>query len=158
MNEQRTGWTGWVIFASVLMMIAGALHAFTGLVAVVSKDWIVWTNQGSMYLSFNAWGWTHMAIGALVFLAGVGLLTGNIVARVVAVALASISLIANFLFIPAYPFWALTVMVLDAIVIYAVCAHGGEMKSIYGEESVIDVRAPEPAPRATGTPAGAPLQ
>ena len=141
MNEQRTGWSGWIVFASVLMLIAGALNAFTGLVAVISKDWVVWTNQGSMYMSFNAWGWTHMAIGALVFLAGLGLLTGNLAARILAVVIASASLIVNFLFIPAYPFWALTVMVLDAIIIYAVCAHGREMKSPLTTEEVIDVRA-----------------
>ncbi len=65
-------------------------------------------------------------------LAGLGLFTGNIVARTIAVIVASLSLIANFLFIPAYPVWALTVIALDVLVIYAVMAHGRE---------VIDLRA-----------------
>lgn len=142
MNEQRTGWTGWIVFASVVMMITGALNAFSGLIAVISKNWFVWSNQNNLYMTFTAWGWTHFAIGCLVFFAGIGLLAGNIWARTAAVALASVSLIANFLWLPAYPFWALTVMVLNAIVIYAVCAHGSEMR-ISPEARVIDV---------TGTP------
>ena len=48
-------------------------------------------------------------------LAGLGLFTGNIVARTIAVIVASLSLIANFLFIPAYPVWALTVIALDVL-------------------------------------------
>lgn len=152
MNEGRTGWTGWIVFASVVMMITGALNAFSGMVAVISKNWFVWNNQNDLYMTFTAWGWTHFAIGCLVFLAGIGLLTGNIWARAAAVVLASISLIANFLWLPAYPFWALTVMVLNAIVIYAVCAHGSEMR-LGPEETVIDVTgAPS---RQMAQPAGA---
>ncbi|MFZ4515143.1 MAG: DUF7144 family membrane protein [Acidimicrobiia bacterium] len=162
MNEQRTAWTGWIVFASVLMMITGALNAFSGIVAVVSKNWFVWSNQTNLYMNFTAWGWTHFAIGCLVFLAGLGLLTGNIWARAAAVLFASISLIGNFLWLPSYPFWALTVMVLDALIIYAVCAHGGEMK-VAAPETIIDVTgAPtrpvvQPSPSARNeTRAGVP--
>jgi hypothetical protein len=54
--------------------------------------------------------------------------SGNILARTVAVILASISLLANFFFIPVYPLWALTVIIIDALVIWALTAHGGEMR------------------------------
>jgi hypothetical protein len=48
----------------------------------------------------------------------------------VGVVVASISLIANFLFLPAYPLWAISVMVIDLLVIWALTAHGREMKSV----------------------------
>jgi len=35
--------------------------------------------------------------------------------------------VANFLFIPAYPVWALTVIAIDIFVIYAITAHGREL-------------------------------
>jgi hypothetical protein len=63
-----------------------------------------------------------------VLLSGIGLLSGNILARTVAVIVASLSLIANFFFIPVYPLWALTVIVIDVLVIWAVTAHGREMR------------------------------
>ena len=80
------------------------------------------------YREPSGWvGWIHLIGGIIVFLAGLGLFTGNILARIVAVVVAGMSLIANFLFIPAYPLWALTVITLDVLVIFAILAHGREM-------------------------------
>ena len=60
--------------------------------------------------------------------AGWGLLSGRTWARVVALTLAVISAITNFLFIPYYPFWALLLITLDVFVIWAVAAHGGDLR------------------------------
>jgi hypothetical protein len=56
------------------------------------------------------------------------LFSGNILARTVAVVVAGVSMLVNFLFIPVYPLWALTVITIDALVIWAVTAHGREMR------------------------------
>ena len=61
-------------------------------------------------------------------LSGIGVFSGNILARTVGVIVASLSLITNFFFIPAYPLWALTVITLDVLVIWALTAHGKEMR------------------------------
>ena len=127
--DQRTGWVGWIFFAAVLMILAGILNIVHGLIAVINDEWVVWGNRADLYLDLTEWGWIHIAIGIAVLLAGIGLLTGNVVARAVAVVLASISLVANFLYIPAYPVWALTIIALDVLVIYAVTAHGGELRN-----------------------------
>ena len=42
--------------------------------------------------------------------------------------MAVLSAIANFLWLPYYPFWALTIITLDIFVIWAVAAHGGELR------------------------------
>jgi hypothetical protein len=47
---------------------------------------------------------------------------------VVGIIVAVLSAIANFLWIPYYPFWALTVITLDIFVIWALAAHGRELK------------------------------
>jgi hypothetical protein len=127
--DPRTGWVGWIFFAAVLMILAGILNIVHGLIAVINDEWVVWGNRADLYLDLTEWGWIHIAIGIAVLLAGIGLLTGNVVARAVAVVLASISLVANFLYIPAYPVWALTIIALDVLVIYAVTAHGGELRN-----------------------------
>jgi hypothetical protein len=67
-------------------------------------------------------------IGLLVAFAGWGLLSGRTWARAVAIALAVLSAIANFLFIPYYPFWSLLIITLDVFVIWAVAAHGGDLR------------------------------
>jgi hypothetical protein len=125
--EKRSGWGGWIIFASVIMILAGALNAMHGLVAIFDDEWVVWTNQGDLYLDLTTWGWIHLGIGIAVVLAGFGLFTGNVLARAIAVALAGLSIIANFLYMPAYPVWALTIIAIDVFVIYALTAHGRDL-------------------------------
>ena len=60
--------------------------------------------------------------------AGWGLLSGRTWARMVAIILAVLSAIANFAFIPYYPFWSLLIITLDIFVIWAVAAHGGDLR------------------------------
>jgi hypothetical protein len=126
--DQRTGWTGWITFAAVMMILAGSLNLFYGIVAAVNDEWVVFTNRANVYLDISEWGWVHIIVGAVVLISGIGLFSGNILARTIAVVVASISLIVNFFFIPVYPLWAITVIVIDLLVIWAVTAHGREMR------------------------------
>lgn len=126
-QRETTGWVGWSIFAAVMMFIGGGLNALYGVVALVNDEWVVWTNRSAVYLDLTTWGWVHMVLGALVVLAGVGVLSGNIVGRIVGVVLASLSILANFFFMPVYPLWAITIITVDALVIWALTAHGREL-------------------------------
>ncbi len=128
--DEPTGWTGWIVFAGVMLIIAGSLNALYGLIAVVNDTWVVWTNRGNVYLDVSQWGWVHIILGAIVLLAGIGLFSGNILARIVGVIVAGVSLLVNFFFIPVYPLWALTVITLDVLVIWALTAHGREMRQV----------------------------
>lgn len=91
---------------------------------------MVWANAYALVVDLTGWGWIHLIIGIVVVLAGFGLFTGNILARTIAVIVASASLIANFLWLPAYPIWSLIVITIDVLVLWAVIAHGGEMRSV----------------------------
>jgi hypothetical protein len=128
--DEPTGWTGWIAFAGVMMIIGGALNLFYGIVAAVNDEWVVWTNRGDVYLDVSEWGWVHIILGAIVLLAGIGVFSGNILARTVGVIVASVSLIVNFFYIPVYPLWALIVITLDVLVIWALTAHGGEVRRV----------------------------
>jgi len=127
-ESERTGWTGWIAFAGVMMIISGGLNAFYGLIALVNDEWVVWTNRGSLYLDISQWGWIHLIVGLALLLSGIGVFSGNVLARTVGVIAAALSLIANFVFIPAYPLWAIVVITIDVLVIWALTAHGSEMR------------------------------
>ena len=127
-ETEQSGWTGWITFAGVMMIIAGSLNALYGLIGVVNDEWVVWTNRASVYLDISQWGAVHLIVGLVMLLSGIGVFSGNILARTVGVIVASLSLIANFFFIPAYPLWALTVITIDLLVIWALTAHGKEMR------------------------------
>ncbi len=129
-DEQISGWTGWVVFASIMIIIGGILWLLQGLFAVLNDEWVVRGENASLLLDITGWGWIHMLLGLLTILIGVLLFKGNMFARIVAVLIAGLSLIINFLWIPVVPLWAISIMVIDALVIYAVVAHGKELKSL----------------------------
>jgi hypothetical protein len=59
--------------------------------------------------------------------AGFGLLSNATWARAVAVIVASLALIANFVWMPYYPLWSITLIALNAAVIWAVTMHGRDV-------------------------------
>jgi hypothetical protein len=131
-ETQRSGWTGWIAFAGVMMILGGALHAFYGLVAALNDDWAGFAHVGDVLLGVQAWGWIAVIVGLLVVLCGFGVFSGNILARTVGVILAALSVVTNFAFIPVNPAWAVVVIVIDLLVIWALTAHGAEMRSPRG--------------------------
>jgi hypothetical protein len=129
-DRETTGWGGWISFAGVIMIIAGVLNFIYGLIAAVNDDWVVFGHRANVAIDLTTWGWIHMAVGVVVALAGAFLFTGNILARTVGVLVASASLVANFLWLPVYPIWSLIVITMDVLVIWALIAHGSEMKRV----------------------------
>ena len=129
-SRSPSGWAvGWTYFASMVMILIGVFHAFVGLVGIFDDEFYVATRKYIFQFDATAWGWIHLLVGIAVAVAGLGVLRGNILARIVGITLASLSAIANFLFIPYAPFWALAIIALDIFVIWALAAHGDEMRA-----------------------------
>ena len=127
-SPDPTAWTGWVVFAGMMMILVGSFQAIEGLVAVFDDGFYRVTESGLVVnVDYTVWGWTHLLLGALLVVCGAGVLAGNVVARGVAVVLAVISALANLLFIEAYPFWSILIIVVDVLVIYALIVHGREL-------------------------------
>jgi hypothetical protein len=78
----------------------------------------------------TTWGWIHILVGIVAILAGVGLFSGAVRARTLAVIAAAISIFANFVWMPYYPVWAVVVIVFDFFVIWALTAHGRDVVSV----------------------------
>lgn len=126
---EPSGWAGWVVFAAVMMMVLGTFQAIEGLVALFNKGFYLVKPSGLVVnVNYSVWGWTHLLLGAVAVVAGMGLMVGNIAARAVGVAVALLSAIANLAFMSAYPIWSTMLVALDVIVIYAIIVHGRELK------------------------------
>jgi hypothetical protein len=119
---------GFILFAAIMMIMVGVFQALQGIIAIFENEFYVATRNYLFQFDATTWGWIHLLVGLLVAFAGWGLLSGRTWARVVALTLAVLSAITNFLFIPYYPFWALLLITLDIFVIWAVAAHGGDLR------------------------------
>ena len=128
-GKATSGWAvGFILFAAIMMIMVGLFQALQGLIAIFENEFYVTTRNYIFQFDATTWGWIHLLVGLLVAFAGYGLLSGKTWARVVALTLAVLSAITNFLFIPYYPFWALLLITLDIFVIWAIAAHGGDMR------------------------------
>jgi len=130
-RPEPTGWVGWIVFAATLALIVGVFDVIEGLIALFRDSYYLVAPSGLVVnVNYTTWGWVHIAIGAVLIATSLGLFAGQTWARVVGVAIAVISAIVNFAFIPAYPLWCIAVIAIDVFIIYALTAHGGEMKEV----------------------------
>jgi len=131
-DDAPTAWAGWVAFSGVMLIMLGAFQIIEGLVALFDDGFYLVRSNGLVVdVDYNTWGWIHMTISAVGVLAGLGLLAGNMLARVVGVIIACLSAVVNLAFISAYPVWSAIVITVDLIVIYAIIVHGRELKGYY---------------------------
>ena len=127
-GRETSSWAnGFILFACLMMIMVGIWQALQGLVAIFENEFYVATRNYLFQFDATTWGWIHLILGLLVAFAGYGLVSGRTWARVVAITLAVLSAIANFLFIPYYPFWSLLIIALNVFVIWAIAAHGREV-------------------------------
>ena len=132
---ESTAWTGWVVFAGVMLVTVGIFQVIQGLVALFDDGFYAVRPSGLVVnINYNTWGWTHLIIGAVMIVTGAGLFVGNMAARILGVVAAVLSAIVNLAFISAYPIWSTIIIALDVVVIYAIIVHGGELKNPYRGE------------------------
>ncbi|MGZ4428908.1 MAG: DUF7144 family membrane protein [Nocardioidaceae bacterium] len=130
-TPEPTAWAGWVVFGAMMMILLGAFHGIAGLVALFEKSYyLVGSNGLLVHVNYTAWGWAHIILGLVAVGAGYGLMRGEMWGRIVGVCVAALSALANLAFLAAYPVWGLTMITLDFIVIYAIIAHGKEVKAL----------------------------
>lgn len=126
-HQHSSAAVGLVVTAAVFMILTGVLQAIQGFVALVNDTFYVVGAEYVFEFDVTAWGWIHLVLGIVAACAGVALLQGATWARVLAVAMASVGIIANFMWLPYYPVWSLVLVTLNALVIWAVTAHGRDI-------------------------------
>jgi hypothetical protein len=128
LSETRSGVAvGVTVFAATLMILIGFLHAMQGLVALVNDTFFVAGEKWIFSFDVTTWGWVHLLLGILVAIAGIFVFTGAVWARTIGVLLALLSAVANFMWLPYYPVWALVIIALDVFVIWALTVHGRDI-------------------------------
>lgn len=112
---------GGTTFAGVLLLVDGILAVIKGVSGIASDDVYARINDYTFEFGVTAWGWIHLVLGVILVVVGRGILKGASWARGVGVALAAVSLVANFMWLPYQPVWAVISVAVDTFVIWALC-------------------------------------
>ena len=118
--------SGLALFAGTLMIIGGIFEALSGLAGLFRNELFVVGLRYVYSFDITTWAWIHLIIGILVAVAGAAVLSGQLWGRVIGIGIVTISMIANFLFMPYYPLWSLLIIALDVFVIWALCTYNRE--------------------------------
>ncbi len=121
--------SGWIMFASVMMLLAGMFGVIDGIAALVTDEIYVVTEDGIFLFDFTVWGVIHLTVGIVAMFAGLSLLTGEAWARWTGVVLAMASALSQLAFISALPLWSVVIIGIDVLVIYALLVAWEQVES-----------------------------
>ncbi|MEU2280552.1 hypothetical protein ABZ614_01050 [Streptomyces sp. NPDC013178] len=113
---------GGATFAGVLLLCGGVLAVLQGIAALAGDDVYARVDSYVYALTLTGWGAVHLVLGVLAAGTGAGLLGSAPWARLPGIVLASLSLVAQFLFLPHEPLWSIVVMAIDVFVIGALAS------------------------------------
>ena len=120
-----SGWAvGGITFAGTMLILIGMFQAIDGIAAIANDEFFLVGQNYTFDLDTSAWGWIHLLLGIGLMIAGWSIFAGKTWAAVVALTLAMLSAVANFFFIPYYPFWAILIIALNCWVIWALTRPG----------------------------------
>jgi hypothetical protein len=133
MQHQVTGWAGWISFAAFMMALSGIVHIIYGIAGVIGQDWYLYASGTTWWFDSSTWGWTLIAGGVLLLMTSALLFAGNMAGRIAGGVVALASLAANVAVFPIAPVWSTIAIVVDLMILYAIVAHGSEMKQLRDE-------------------------
>ncbi|MFI5758685.1 hypothetical protein [Streptomyces sp. NPDC051569] len=118
-GRKSTWAVGGSFFAGILMLVVGATDILQG-VAGIRKDAFLHSSNAYAYnFNLTSWGWIHLGIGVLIALVGIGILARVPMARYLGIGIAALNLVAQFMYLPYQPVWAVVGMALSAFIIWA---------------------------------------
>jgi hypothetical protein len=113
--------TGIARFAGIMMALFGILQIIAGTTALFGGEVPGDARQHVFSITGATWGWIHIVLGAVVGLAGMAAITGELWGRVAGIALAVLGIVACFVSLSHHPAWSVLGIALGVVVIWALC-------------------------------------
>lgn len=120
--HQHSRKSGWIGFAATMFLVIGFFNLIDG-IAAASKDEL-FAGEQLVFGSLVMWGFLMIVIGGLQLYTSYALFQGSDLGNVLGVFVCGISLVGQLFLLPAFPIWALVIMGIDLLLIYALTVHG----------------------------------
>jgi hypothetical protein len=119
----RAEGSGWILYSGLLILMAGCLNVVSGFAAIDNANFFV--NDTKFVISdLNVWGWVHLCLGVVLVVTAVGIFVRNTLAMWVAIVALMFDAVSQLFFLPANPWWAVSVFALDMLAMYGLVVHG----------------------------------
>jgi hypothetical protein len=114
-----------ILFTVCMLVLAGFINISQWVGAIATSDFYP-ANATYVVGDVHTWGWIQLVIGIIQFIAFYALIGERQWGRWLGVAIAMVSVLAQLFFVNASPWWTLTVIGIDILIIYALTRYGVE--------------------------------
>jgi hypothetical protein len=121
--SEPTKGTGWLIFAGVMLFIAGTLNVIDGVAAITDSKFYA---RGAEYIigDLHVWGWVHLILGFLLVCIVFGIWARAPWAAYVGIFLVAVNSVTRLLALPEYPLLSIALFGVDLLIIYGLAVYG----------------------------------
>ena len=113
------------ILAGSLLVIVAVFQIMQGIAAIADDTVFVHGLNYTYKFDTTTWGWIHLIVGLVALGTGIGIVMQQTWGRILGIFVAGVSMFSNFAFLPYYPFWSLTIIAIDVVIIWALCRQIG---------------------------------
>src|SRR4051812_1754577 len=114
--------SGWLMFAAVMFFAAAAVNGIYGFVALAKDNYFA--ADELVFGDLGLWGAIYLCLAAAAALAGFLILFRKALGSLIGLGLALVHGTLTLLSIGAYPLWSVIMLVIDGVIIYALCIYG----------------------------------
>ena len=127
-SEARRG-EGWILFAGVMLMLAGILNAIWGIAAIDDSTYFNGDNRFVIFDSLNTWGWFLLLVGILQLVAAFSVWNRHAYGQMAGIFFASLNAMILLFTVNVFPFAAFMLFIVDLLVIYGLAVYGGRQRA-----------------------------
>jgi hypothetical protein len=117
---------GLVTFAAIALFLVGSFNILDGIVALADDQ--RFNGDRLLFGDLSAWGFWWIFIGLLQLFAGSQVMQMKDVGMMMGIAFAGLNAFTQLMFLDVYPAWAIVIMVIDFIVIYALATSADDFE------------------------------
>jgi hypothetical protein len=120
---------GRVVFAAVLLLVAGTLNVIYGIGSLDDANIFV-NDRRFIFTNLNTLGWVLIVLGAVQLIGGFSLLAGKTFGRVIGIVGGSLGAIGALLSIGGnYPWWSLGIFFLGLWIVHGILIYGEDARA-----------------------------
>ena len=129
MADVGRAWAAWISFAATMLGLIGMLNIFQGVLALISDKDVVPLSEKFVVFNLTSWTWTTVLSGVLLMVIGASLFARRRWARIAAIVVVMLHATAQVAWLGAYTIWALLMIGLDTVVLFALTARWSEERA-----------------------------
>jgi hypothetical protein len=119
---------GWLVFAAVVLGVAGIMRIFDGIWAFRYKGALPENLQNALFgTTLKNYGWLWLIVGILLILCALGVMARSQISRWIGVFAGAVLAISAIWWMPYYPIWSMAYIGIGIFVIYGLVVYGGRV-------------------------------